>query len=313
MTQRIELKAPCPDCRGRLTLSVRHTPLLGWHAVRLACENGCSLRRYCYDLPNGRAWFPAAEQCADWHDGSIRRYGDETGLILSLECPDCGERPQVSDKVFGRQRFPNVSCRCTSRWGADLHEAACEWSDGTGAYRRLKRRWESNAGDKDGGNAVKGGRSTCLRTKPDCPFCGGLVFLRVTEIIDDDTRRWGFSLRHDDRCELRPLFHGLHARDTAQEMAEDLDGRWSQAVVAIKGTPDCPRCGRPPVCVRDHADESMWFVGCGECGEPGNGKADDILEAMRLWRANVDEYLRTHGGVMLQNQLTALWERRARR
>ena len=40
MSKHIELATPCPNCQSRLTLSVRRTPLIGFHAVRLACENG---------------------------------------------------------------------------------------------------------------------------------------------------------------------------------------------------------------------------------------------------------------------------------
>ena len=39
-TDNIELAIPCPNCQSRLTLSIRRTPLIGFHAVRLACENG---------------------------------------------------------------------------------------------------------------------------------------------------------------------------------------------------------------------------------------------------------------------------------
>lgn len=123
MSKHIELATPCPNCQSRLTLSVRRTPLMGFHAVRLACENGCDLHWYYYDLPNGRAWFPTVEQCAYYHDGVIRREGEENERIRAFECPNCGECPHVSSKSIGRQTFPTVTCRCASYWDRDLHSA----------------------------------------------------------------------------------------------------------------------------------------------------------------------------------------------
>lgn len=52
MSKHVELATSCPNCQSRLTLSVRRTPLIGFHAVRLACENGCDLHWYYDDLPN---------------------------------------------------------------------------------------------------------------------------------------------------------------------------------------------------------------------------------------------------------------------
>lgn len=127
MSKHIELATPCPNCQSRLTLSVRRTPLMGFHAVRLACENGCDLHWYYYDLPNGRAWFPTVEQCAYYHDGVIRREGEENERIRAFECPNCGECPHVSSKSIGRQTFPTVTCRCASYWDRDLHSALCGW------------------------------------------------------------------------------------------------------------------------------------------------------------------------------------------
>lgn len=100
---------------------------MGFHAVRLACENGCDLHWYYYDLPNGRAWFPTVEQCAYYHDGVIRREGEENERIRAFECPNCGECPHVSSKSIGRQTFPTVTCRCASYWDRDLHSALCGW------------------------------------------------------------------------------------------------------------------------------------------------------------------------------------------
>lgn len=108
MTQHIELKTPCPDCRGRLTLSVRHTPLLGWHAVRLACENGCDLHWYYYDLPNGRAWFSTVEQCADYHDGVIRREGGGERADTGVRMPKLRGVPA---RVKQKHRTPDVPHR----------------------------------------------------------------------------------------------------------------------------------------------------------------------------------------------------------
>lgn len=127
MSKHIELATPCPNCQSRLTLSVRRTPLIRFHAVRLACENGCDLHWYYYDLPNRRARFPTVEQCADYHDGVIRREGEENERILAFECPNCGECPHVSSKSIGRQTFPTVTCRCASYWDRDLHSALCGW------------------------------------------------------------------------------------------------------------------------------------------------------------------------------------------
>lgn len=38
MSKHIELATPCPNCQSRLTLSIRRTPLIGFHAVRLASK-----------------------------------------------------------------------------------------------------------------------------------------------------------------------------------------------------------------------------------------------------------------------------------
>lgn len=158
MSKHIELANPCPNCQSRLTLSVRRTPLMGFHAVRLACENGCDLHWYYYDLPK-RAWFPTVEQCADYHDGVIHREGEENERILAFECPNCGECPHVSSKSIGRQTFPTVTCRCASYWDRDLHSALCGWLTET------KNR-------KNADILEKIGRSTTFRTEPDCPHCG---------------------------------------------------------------------------------------------------------------------------------------------
>lgn len=293
MTQHIELKTPCPDCRGRLTLSVRHTPLLGWHAVRLACENGCDLHWYYYDLPNGRAWFSTVEQCADYHDGVIRREGEENERILAFECPNCGECPHVSSKSIGRQTFPTATCRCASYWDRDLHSALCGWLTET------KNR-------KNADILEKIGRSTMFRTEPDCPFCGGPVFVRIIETGDD--RRWGFTVHHASPCNLEPLLQGLRPCDRAQEMADDFDRHWRKTVAAVKDTPDCPHCGRPPECAWDHTS-GLWSVGCGKCDKPNNGVSDDILTAMASWREHTDAYRRNHDGEGLQNQLTEYWRK----
>lgn len=134
MSKHVELATPCPNCRSRLTLSVRRTPLIGFHAVRLACENGCDLHWYYDDLPNRWTWFPTVEQCADCHDGIIRREGEENERIRAFECPNCGECPQIGKGPRMCERFPSVSCRCASEWGGDLCEAARKWAYTTGVY-----------------------------------------------------------------------------------------------------------------------------------------------------------------------------------
>lgn len=227
MTRHVALKTPCPNCQSRLTLSVRRTPLMGFHAVRLACENGCDLHWYYYDLPNGRAWFSTVEQCADCHDGVIRREGEENERILAFECPNCGECPHVSSKSIGRQTFPTVTCRCTSCWDVDLHSALCKWLTET------KNR-------KNADILEKIGRSTTFQAEPDCPFCDGPVFVRIIETGED--RRWGFTVHHASPCNLEPLLQGLRPCDKAQEMADDFDRHWRKTVAAVKDTPDCPHC-----------------------------------------------------------------------
>lgn len=108
MSKHIELATPCPNCQSRLTLSVRRTPLMGFHAVRLACENGCDLHWYYYDLPNGRAWFPTVEQCADCYDGIIRREGGGERTDTGVRMP---KLRGVSARVKQKHRTPDVPHR----------------------------------------------------------------------------------------------------------------------------------------------------------------------------------------------------------
>lgn len=261
--------------------------------MRLACENGCDLHWYYYDLPNGRAWFSTVEQCADYHDGVIRREGEENERILAFECPNCGECPHVSGKSIGRQTFPTATCRCASCWDVDLHSALCEWLTET-------------KNKKNADILEKIGRSTTFQAEPDCPFCGGPVFVRIIETGDD--RRWGFTVHHASPCNLEPLLQGLRPCDRAQEMADDFDRHWRKTVAAVKDTPDCPHCGRPPECAWDHTS-GLWSVGCGKCDKPNNGVSDDILTAMASWREHTDAYRRNHDGEGLQNQLTEYWRK----
>lgn len=55
-------------------------------------------------------------------------------MLLSTECPKCGERPQIGKGPRMCERFPSVSCRCASEWGGDLCEAARKWAYTTGVY-----------------------------------------------------------------------------------------------------------------------------------------------------------------------------------
>lgn len=91
-------------------------------------------------------------------------------------------------------------------------------------------------------------------------------------------------------------------------MADDFDRHWRKTVAAVKDTPDCPHCGRPPECAWDHTS-GLWSVGCGKCDKPNNGVSDDILTAMASWREHTDAYRRNHDGEGLQNQLTEYWRK----
>lgn len=87
------------------------------------------------------------------------------------------------------------------------------------------------------------------------------------------------------------------------------DKHWRKTVAAVKDTPDCPHCGRPPECAWDNTSD-LWSVGCGKCDKPNNGVSDDILTAMTSWREHTDTYRRSHDGEGLQNQLTEYWRKR---
>ena len=78
------------------------------------------------------------------------------------------------------------------------------------------------------------------------------MFVRIIETGDD--RRWGFTVHHASPCNLEPLLQGLRPCDKAQEMADDFDKHWRKTVAAVKDTPDCPHCGRPPECARGRID-----------------------------------------------------------
>lgn len=103
MSKHIELVTPCPNCQSRLTLSVRRTPLMGFHAVGLACEHGCDIRWFNRDVNFSHPWYPTAESCVEY-----------VGTLLSTECPKCGERPQIGKSPLMCERFPSVSCRCAN-------------------------------------------------------------------------------------------------------------------------------------------------------------------------------------------------------
>lgn len=199
----------------------------------------------------------------------------------------------MSSKSIGRQTFPTATCRCASCWDVDLHSALCEWLTET-------------KNKKNADILEKIGRSTTFQAEPDCPFCGGPVFVRIIETGDD--RRWGFTVHHASPCNLEPLLQGLRPCDRAQEMADDFDRHWRKTVAAVKDTPDCPHCGRPPECAWDHTS-GLWSVGCGKCDKPNNGVSDDILTAMASWREHTDAYRRNHDGEGLQNQLTEYWRK----
>ena len=100
------------------------------------------------------------------------------------------------------------------------------------------------------------------------------MFVRIIETGDD--RRWGFTVHHASPCNLEPLLQGLRPCDKAQEMADDFDKHWRKTVAAVKDTPDCPHCGRPPECAWDHTSD-LWSVGCGKCDKPNNGVSDGIM------------------------------------
>ena len=136
------------------------------------------------------------------------------------------------------------------------------------------------------------------------------MFVRIIETGDD--RRWGFTVHHASPCNLEPLLQGLRPCDRAQEMADDFDRYWRKTVAAVKDTPDCPHCGRPPECAWDHTS-GLWSVGCGKCDKPNNGVSDDILTAMASWREHTDAYRRSHDSEGLQNQLTEYWEKRGQK
>lgn len=240
MSKHIELATPCPLCQGRLDAVVRRVPLLGWHMVGLACEHGCDIRWFNRDIDFSHSWYPTAESCVEYPDGFLRGCVEYVDTLLSTECPKCGECPHVSSKSIGRQTFPTVTCRCTSYWDRDLHSALCGW------LTEIKNR-------KNADILEKIGRSTTFRTEPDCPFCGGPVFVRIIETGDD--RRWGFTVHHASPCNLEPLLQGLRPCDKAQEMADDFDEHWRKTVAAVKDTPDCPHCGRPPECAWDHTSD----------------------------------------------------------
>lgn len=123
MTRHVALKSPCPLCQGRLTAVVRRVPLLGWHMVGLACEHGCDIRWFNRDIDFSRSGYPTAESCVEYVD-----------TLLPTECPKCGERPQIGKSPLMCERFPSVSCRCASEWGADLCVAARKWAYATGVY-----------------------------------------------------------------------------------------------------------------------------------------------------------------------------------
>lgn len=134
MTRYVALKTPCPLCQGRLTAVVRRMPLLGWHMVGLACEHGCDIRWFNRDAVSSRSWYPTAESCVEHPDGFLSDCVEYLDTLFSTECPKCGERPQIKGRPLGAKRFPSVSCRCASEWGADLCEAARKWAYATGVY-----------------------------------------------------------------------------------------------------------------------------------------------------------------------------------
>ena len=118
MTRHIRLKTPCPLCQGRLDAVVRRMPLLGWHMVGLTCGHGCDIRWFNRDIDFSRSWYPTAEDCAEYPDDFLRGCVEYVNMLLSTECPKCGERPKIGMGPRMCERFPSVSCRCASEWEA---------------------------------------------------------------------------------------------------------------------------------------------------------------------------------------------------
>ena len=98
------------------------------------------IRWFNRDIDFSRSWYPTAEDCAEYPDDFLRGCVEYVNMLLSTECPKCGERPKIGMGPRMCERFPSVSCRCASEWGGDLCEAAREWAYATGVYWKCLKR-----------------------------------------------------------------------------------------------------------------------------------------------------------------------------
>lgn len=263
----------------------------GWRARTVATSTGTTTT-----YRTGGHGFRPSNNAPTITTASSAGRGRRTNGYWRSNAQTAGSVRTCQAKASDARRSP-PSRRCTSYWDGDLHSALCGWLTET------KNR-------KNADILEKIGRSTTFRTEPDCPFCGEPVFVRIIETGDD--RRWGFTVHHASPCNLEPLLQGLRPCDKAQEMADDFDRHWRKTVAAVKDTPDCPHCGRPPECACDHTSD-LWSVGCGKCDKPNNGVSDDTPTAMASWREHTDAYRRSHDGEGLQNQLTEYWRKRGQK
>lgn len=91
---------------------------------------------------------------------------------------------------------------------------------------------------------------------------------------------------------------------SAGEVCAALKKEWHEIVKTVNNMPDCPECGRPPIC-RYSKDADRWIILC----EKGHLRTDEsfVLSAMRNWNKKVSQYVCDNQNQRLGQCLTEFW------
>ena len=91
---------------------------------------------------------------------------------------------------------------------------------------------------------------------------------------------------------------------SAGEVCAALKKEWHEIVKTVNNMPDCPECGRSPVC-RYSKNLDRWIILC----EKGHLRTDEafVLSAMRNWNKKVGQYVCDNQNQRLGQCLTEFW------
>lgn len=150
----------------------------------------------------------------------------------------------------------------------------------------------------------KTGVWTEIYPKDPCPFCGKNVAIRISEILIIDKKYWEVRIFDDSGCPLSLMFERGLRMGSAGEVCAVLKKDWHEIVETVTNMPDCPECGRPPVCCYS-IDTDRWIVSC----EKGHLRTSGafVLSALRNWGRSVSQYVCDNQNQRLGQCLTELW------